>query len=166
MQVVNKKTNLLSREETSDLFDVCYNNLPNTVLNSKNYSELSTSNYKEEWINEIINEENGICLIYSNGERFVGFVIIYLRESENFIREFQILKEFQDDGKTFYEMIKLALPFTDTSKIYTGIIYEENRSAIKSFKNLGVGIIKGKYQIKYDLLKKMLDKKLTNNYYL
>ena len=127
------------------------------IINSPHYAEFSTPEYKEEWINEISSKNNAVCLEFFEGVMFVGFIILYLEDNENFIREFQVTKDYQKNGKTFRKMIDLTIPYTNKEKLYTGVIFDENNEAQRTFKAFGANIVKGKYQITYDILMKVLN---------
>lgn len=161
MKVNSSKTSELTREQIGQLYDLCYSNLSPKMIKSNHYSELSTPEYKEKWIDEIKNKENAVYLEFFDDSNFVGFTIIYLNPDENFVREFQIIKEYQDDGKSFKEMVRLALPSTNKNNIYTGIIFDDNNGAKNAFRSLGVGMRGGKYQVTYDMLVKMLDRQVN-----
>ncbi len=159
MNDILKKTSEIDKNELGKLYDICYNNLSSKIINNPNYAEFSTSEYKDKWIDEISLKDNAFCLEFYEEMKLVGFIIFYLEENENFVRQFQIIKDYQGDGKTFRKMIELFLPHTNKENLYTGIIFDENNQAQKAFKSLGTNIVNGKYQVSYNIIMKSFELK-------
>ena len=150
MEIVNKNNISISNDDIKNMFEIYYGNLPETKKNNMQIT-------KEEMAKELVQSNNLLCSMFYDNGKLIGYIIMYLREDENFIREFEIVKEYQHDGKTFINMIKMALPYTDIRKKYTGIIYNDNYNAKMAFKRVGALIKDKKYVCTYDNLIKCLN---------
>ncbi len=151
MNVVCKKNAEIRDEELSVLYDISFSN------NSNQEKMIS----KEDWIDLTKKDNNLLCFEFFNEEEFVGYVLISMLENENFVSAFEIMKKYQSDGKTFKEMIRMLLPYTNTKNIYTGIIFNENHHAQIAFKSIGAIPDKNKYKVSYDRLNEFLDKNIV-----
>ena len=147
MESIIKNNRTVTRLELEQLYFIYADNLIEGVEKKEMNS----------WIDEIIQEPNIFYSMLYDNDKLAGYMIIYLREKENYIREFEIAKEYQNNGVTFKELIKETLPYTDSDKIYTGRILGHNEEAKGVFRRIGAIVVDGKYQVTYDRLMKMID---------
>lgn len=157
MKIIVKRNSELSRENLEVLFYLYSMNLNKTNVENKTHEKTSD---KDNWINTIKNNDNLKCFEFYNEKGFVGYILIEFMNDENYISEFQIMGEYQRDGRTFKEMIMLVLPYTNKEKKYSGRIMSNNNHAKAAFKSLGALVDNGKYVIKYDRLVKFLNQEL------
>lgn len=154
MKIICKKNVELTDEELELFYDLYVSNLDENVR--KEYSVYSDEN-KKIWINNIKDNNQLFCAEYFEENEFVGYIMIVLYEKENYVQEFEIVKKFQGDGKSFKNMVKLILPFTNTKNVYTGLIYDYNHHAKKVFKSIGAVPDHNKYVVDYDRLVRFVD---------
>ena len=163
MRIVCKKNNELTREELEVLYDVYSRSIKEVSIDEDDYSQVRTLNYKNTWINDLKNNDRLLCALYYDESTFVGYILISLNEDLNYIIDFQITKNYQGDGITFKQMIKLVLPFTNTNKKYAGKIITYNSHARNSFKSIGALPRNGMYEVTYSKLIGYLYKDLVSN---
>ena len=164
MNIICKNNNDITREELNELYDIYLDNIPREAKVDDHYKFIMDEDYRNKWINEIINEPNLLCCKYYNEKELIGYIIIFLKEKENYIREFEIISKYQNDGTTFKEMVKLALPFTNIQNNYTGKILHYNIDAKSAFRSLGALPKDGKYFASYDTINKMMNTVIENQY--
>jgi hypothetical protein len=157
MEIVNRKNEQITEDDLYKLYDIYENNLPGYVKTDVIFQSIVGDEYRSKWVNEIMEEPNKLVSMFYEGEALVGYIMIYEKEEENYIREFEIIKEYQDDGKTFRGMISLILPYTNKEKLYTGKILQYNDSAKVAFFTVGAIHNKGLYVCPYDRLVAMLE---------
>ena len=161
MRFVCKKNNELTNEELEVLYDVYSQSIKEISIDEDDYSHVRTLNYKNTWINDIKNNNRLICAEYYDGSTLVGYILVSLNDEYNYIIDFQITRNYQGDGVTFKEMIKLLLPFTNTNKKYVGKILTYNSHARNSFKSIGALSKNGMYEVTYSKLVEYLYKDLV-----
>ncbi len=157
MEIINKINNQVTEEDLYKLYDIYESNLPGYVKNDVIFKSIVGDEYKSKWVNEILNEPNKLVSTFYEGNTLVGYIIIFEKEEENYVREFEIIKEYQDDGKSFRGMISQILPYTNKDKLYTGRILQYNDSAKVAFFTVGAIHDKGKYVCPYDRLVAILE---------
>ena len=153
MELINKNNSNITYEELERLYEIHFNNL--TV--EENRVVTSNDNYKEQWINEIKNNPQLLCSMFFDNNVLIGYIIIFLNSDENYIRDFEIVKDYQSNGHTFKEMVKMVLPYTNKDKLYTGRILPFNEHAKSVFIRIGALINDGKYVCPYNRLIKVID---------
>lgn len=152
MKTVYKKNNELKYDEVEKLYNLFEENMKK-VSDGTFYIHTFNDVYKKKWIDETLNDDNLIALIFYNDEDIAGFLFILLLESENFIREFQISPKYQGDGSTFYSMICTAVPYLDKTKELCGDIWMVNKKSQEVFRHLGARVnADGKYHLDIDTL--------------
>ena len=149
MEIINKNNLSITNEELEKLYLIYYDNVSSDDIKYVN-------NDKEEWINEIKSFSNTNYYLFYDNNYLIGYIIIYPKDDSNYIREFEIIKNYQNDGKTFIDMIRMTLPYTDTNKAYEGRILSYNDTAKMSFKRVGALVNNGMFVCTYDRLIKML----------
>ena len=157
INLVCKKNSELSMDEVIDLFNIYYKNILPYIDKYKKDKEYSTIEYKNNWINYVINRDNLLCFKYYDDNKLIGFIVLRLLEEETYISDFNIIEEYQDDGYTFKEMIKLAFPKCPVNKKITGRILAENHNARLTFSSLGAVLRNKKFVISYEQLRKWIE---------
>ena len=125
MENIIRNSKTITRLELERLYSIYADNFPD------NKQEMNP------WIDEIITEPDILYSMFYDNDKLAGYIIIYLRETENYIREFEIAKEYQNNGTTFKDMIKETIHYTNTD---------------------GAIAVDGKYSVPADRLIKLLDK--------
>lgn len=146
MQMIVRKTKEKRREEIEKLFDIFLENMKEFATNAW-YASILTPEYRENWINEVINDDNIIVFIYSVDSNIMAFICIKVSEKENFVKDFQIVGSYQHDGQTFKNMIVDAIKHLDLSKEFTGEIWMLNNHSRDVFKHLGAKFEDGKFRL-------------------
>lgn len=158
MEIINKNQQTITNEDLEKLYEIYYSN---TTIEESSFIA-SKKSHKENWIKDIISNPKLLCSMFYDNNILIGYIIFSLEEKENYVREFEIIKEYQNDGKTFKEMIKKALPYTNINNLYTGRILSFNEDAKKTFKGIGTFLHQGKYVCPYNRLIKFLDMDTRN----
>ena len=99
-----------------------------------------------------------LCVECIENNYLIGFALLTLKEDENYINEFHIMKERQHDGFTFREMIKVIIQKSQAGKDFTGRIWTENYDAKKIFHSMGALPDGEKYRLSYDKAVKWANK--------
>ena len=148
MKNVIKTNKSITRVELEELY----------AMYAENLFEGAEKKEMNPWIDEIIAEPDILySLFYSESEKLAGYIIIYLREKENYVREFEVNKEFQNDGVTFKYMIRETLPNTNTDNVFTGRILPHNDEAKGAFKRMGALGKEGIYEVTAERIMKSLE---------
>ena len=146
MENIIRNSKTITRLELERLYSIYADNFPDDKQEMNH------------WIDEIITEPDVLYSMFYDNDKLAGYIIIYLRETENYIREFEIAKEYQNNGTTFKDMIKETIHYTNTDNMFTGIILPNNEEAKGVFRRIGAIAVDGKYSVPADRLIKLLDK--------
>lgn len=158
MKCVCNKSSELSYEDVNKLYEMFKDNMAKFAEKLNLYKCIYVDSYKEKWINDTLKDENLLCFRYYYEEDLAGFIFIIVNEDENFVREFHVDKKFQGDGKTFYQMIKLAVSDISNENDYTGDIWMINDKSKAVFKHIGAKFDDKKYRISSNHLKEWLNR--------
>ena len=147
MKNVIKNNNSITRIELEELY----------FMYAENLFEGAEKKEMNPWIDEIIAEPNIMySMYYSESGTLAGYIVLYLRENENYVREFEINKKFQNDGVTFKYMVKELIPHVEQDKKFTGRILPHNEEAKGVFKRFGAMVKDGVYEATPEMILKCL----------
>lgn len=156
METIVKSNLELSHEEANQLFDMFLDNMKKFAEMNKVYSSILTDEYRKKWIDNTLDNNNNKIIMFYDNNLLIGFIVVEENDTENFIRDFQIVKSHQNDGETFKNMIIEGVKRLDTSKEFSGDIWMFNSHSRDVFKHIGAKFEDGKYRLSFDLLKKWL----------
>lgn len=155
--IINRSSELTS-ENVEELFSLFLRNMGQFAKKNKFFESIKTEFYKEKWINDILNEERLLSFRFYDNEILAGYILIIIKENENFVHEFQIDESYQGDGKTFKEMILVTVSNIPNQNDYTGNIWFVNEKSRNVFKHLGAKFIDDQYKIEREILNKWIKK--------
>ncbi|MBO5376742.1 MAG: hypothetical protein J6A52_07840 [Bacilli bacterium] len=150
MNIFYKKNNELTDSEIEVLYQLYYENIAPYTKTYVNRKNLSTLQHKEEWMNAIKENNSLVSILCVDNSRLVGFILLSFLPEENYINEFHICRDYQNDGMTFKNLVKYCFQISQPNKDFCGRIWKENKEAKQLFLKLGATGENGKYRLKYN----------------
>jgi hypothetical protein len=159
MEILYKRNTDLTDGELDALFALHYSTIDEY---SKKNRKIVASTYKEKWTKYIKENNKLVCTIAVSNGYLIGFLLLSLEENENYISDFYIANEYQNDGNTFKFLVENAFKIAKPNKMFTGRIWMENTNAKNTFLNMGAILKNGIYSAPYEKIKEWIEKNKNN----
>lgn len=162
MNIIYKKNNELLDSEIEVLYMLYYENIEKYAKMYKKRENLVSLRHKEDWIYDIQSNDSLVSILCVDNGRLVGFILLALLPEENYINEFHICRDYQNDGVTFKELMKACFNIAQPGKKFGGRIWKENHETKSLFLKLGAKGENGKYTLEYDKAQEIFNKMMNS----
>lgn len=152
-----KSNKELTKDYLEELYKIFEENMK-VVSKGTIYETTFTNDYKNYWIDNILSNDNLKVISFYDNNVFIGYLIV-IEEDDIFIHEFQLIKEYQGDGKSFRYVVKTVLDLYNNGKIFHGRIWKSNLKAMIVFRTMGAIINeKDEFELTYSQAKDWYEK--------